>query len=87
MYYACMVALQIRDVPEEVRDALAQRATSRGQSLQAYLWEIVAAEAKRGRNAEVLNRFVGRSDGSRAAAGETAAEVGQARREREARRR
>jgi plasmid stability protein len=87
MYYACMVALQIRGVPQEVRDALAQRAASRGQSLQAYLWDLVAAEARRGRNADVLNRFAGRSDGSVGAAGETAAEVARARRQRERSRR
>ena len=34
-----MVALQIRNVPEEVRKTLAERARGRGQSLQAYLLE------------------------------------------------
>ena len=32
-----MVAVTIRDVPDEVRDQLAARAASRGQSLQEYL--------------------------------------------------
>jgi plasmid stability protein len=80
MKYACMVAIQIRDVPEDVRDALAERAASRGQSLQAFLMDLVASEARRGRNAELLSRFAGRSDGSRSAAGETAAELAGARR-------
>lgn len=31
-----MVALQIRDVPEELRDRLVVLAKQRGQSLQAY---------------------------------------------------
>ena len=32
-----MVALQIRDVPEELRDRLSELASQRGQSLQQYL--------------------------------------------------
>jgi hypothetical protein len=40
------VALQIRDVPEDVRDALAEAAASRGQSMQAYLLDLVAEEAR-----------------------------------------
>ena len=78
-----MVALQIRDVPDDVRDALAERAASRGQSLQTYLLDLVASEARRGRNRDVLSRFAGRSDGSRSAAGQTAAELADARRRRE----
>lgn len=82
MYYACMVALQIRDVPDEVRDALARRAASRSQSLQSYLLDLVATEARRERNADLLRRFAGRSDGSRGATGETAAELADVRRRR-----
>ncbi|HEX5597928.1 MAG TPA: hypothetical protein VFX61_18230 [Micromonosporaceae bacterium] len=70
-----MVALQIRDVPEEVRDALAAHAKSRGQSLQAYLLELVETQAQRLRNTAVLDRFAGRSDGARALPGETAADL------------
>jgi plasmid stability protein len=40
------VAIQIRDVPEEVRDALAEAAAARGQSMQAYLLEVIAEEAR-----------------------------------------
>lgn len=39
-----MVALQIRDVPDEVRDALAAEADERGQSLQGYLLDLVRRE-------------------------------------------
>ncbi len=47
MYYACMtVALQIRDVPEEVRDVLADQAAQRGQSMQAYLLELLQRETR-----------------------------------------
>ena len=57
------VALQIRDVPEEVRDALAEMARKRGQSLQAFLLALVEQEARFARNLAVLKRFEGRTDG------------------------
>jgi plasmid stability protein len=65
-----MVALQIRDVPEDVREALAARAHARGQSLQAFLLALVKDEVRRAANIPVLNRFADRADGSRLAAGE-----------------
>ncbi|MEO5535081.1 MAG: hypothetical protein ABIR17_08125 [Pseudolysinimonas sp.] len=40
-----MVAIQIRDVPERVRDALAQEAERRGTSLQFFLAEVLRREA------------------------------------------
>lgn len=64
MYSACMVALQIRDVPEEVRDALVAVARSRGQSLQMYLLDVVKQQAGFARNLEIIQRFEGRSDGT-----------------------
>lgn len=65
MYYACMtVALQIREVPEEVRDTLVERARNNGQSLQAYLLALIEREAARPHNLFSLNRFVNRTDGS-----------------------
>ncbi len=60
-----MVALQIRDVPDDVRQALAERARARGQSLQAFLLSLVEDEARRSANLALLDRFVGREDGSR----------------------
>lgn len=42
------VALQIRDVPDEVRDLLAEQAHRRGQSMQAYLLDVVTREARLG---------------------------------------
>ena len=77
-----MVALQIRDVPEDVRDSLAVQAKARGQSLQVYLLELVETQARRVRNAAVLDRFAGRSDGSRSLPGETAAELAEQREQR-----
>ncbi len=80
-----MPALQIRDVPEEIRDALAQRARERGQSLQAYLLALVENEARRSRNSELLERFAGRSDGSRLTPDEAAGALTAARAERQER--
>lgn len=65
-----MVALQIRDVPDNVRQALADRAAGRGQSLQAFLLSLVTDEADRSVNRAVLQRFSGRSDGSHLTAAE-----------------
>jgi hypothetical protein len=42
MYNAIMVSIQVRDVPEQVRDTLAEVARSRGQSMQAYLLSLLA---------------------------------------------
>ncbi|MGA4729804.1 FitA-like ribbon-helix-helix domain-containing protein [Micromonospora taraxaci] len=78
-----MVALQIRDVPEEVRDALAAQAKARGQSLQAYLLELVETQARRLRNPATLARFAGRSDGVGALRGESAAELTEQREQRD----
>jgi hypothetical protein len=59
MYSAFMVvALQIRDVPEHVRDAIAQRAARQGQSMQAYLLALVQREARLLRNAEAFDRTI-----------------------------
>ncbi|MGH3793609.1 MAG: FitA-like ribbon-helix-helix domain-containing protein [Pseudonocardiaceae bacterium] len=70
-----MIALQIRDVPEEVRDVLVERARARGQSMQAFLLALIQAEAQRARNAAVLARFAKRTDGTRSTPGQTAAEL------------
>lgn len=85
MYYACMVALQIRDVPDEVRDQLVERATMQGQSLQAYLLALVEADARRARNLDILRRFADRRDGSRLGRRQATSAVRAARGERGAR--
>jgi hypothetical protein len=84
MYDACMVALQIRDVPEETRLALTERAGERGQSLQGFLLDLVNAEAERSRNRAILARFEGRTDGARLAGTERTAALDAARVERDA---
>jgi antitoxin FitA len=52
-----MVALQIRDVPEDLRDRLSELARQRGQSLQAYLFDVISDEARRQDNLAILDRF------------------------------
>ncbi|WP_410870353.1 hypothetical protein [Nocardia sp. A7] len=52
-----MVALQIRDVPEPLRDQLVALAQRRGQSLQAFLFDLVRDEARRQDNIAVLKQF------------------------------
>ena len=59
-----MVALQIRDVPEDLRDKLAVIAGERGQSLQAYLFDVIKDEVRRRDNLAVLQRFSGTSYGA-----------------------
>ncbi|WGX95918.1 hypothetical protein [Nocardioides sp. L-11A] len=53
-----MVALQIRDVPEEVRDVLALSARDHGQSLQAYLLDLVTREARFRQNVDIFHSSV-----------------------------
>ncbi|HWH97738.1 MAG TPA: hypothetical protein VNS80_05175 [Pseudolysinimonas sp.] len=45
-----MVAIQIRDVPDAVRDALAGEAERRGVSLQSFLADVLEREAASARN-------------------------------------
>ncbi|WP_024800642.1 hypothetical protein [Nocardia sp. BMG51109] len=54
------VAIQIKDVPEEVRDAIAARAAARGQSTQVYLRELLEREFRAERNKHLLESLVGR---------------------------
>jgi len=49
-----MVVLTIRDVPDEVRDALGQDARERGQSLQAFLLSVLKRQAAYSRNRQLL---------------------------------
>ncbi len=79
-----MVALQIRDVPDEVHQTLAKRARARGQSLQAFLLSLIEDEARRSANLALLDRYAERDDGSRLSAKEAAVALDQARTERDA---
>jgi hypothetical protein len=59
-----MVALQIRDFPEEVRDILAARARENGQSLQGLLLSLVVREAAFARNVDLIRDIESWSEGS-----------------------
>jgi hypothetical protein len=48
------VVLTIRDVPDEVRDLLAQEARERGQSLQSFLLYVLRRQADYGLNRQIL---------------------------------
>ncbi len=48
------VAITIRDVPEDVRDALGEDARRQGQSLQAFLLGVLTRQARFARNQRIL---------------------------------
>lgn len=52
-----MTAIQIRDVPPEARDALAERARQRSQSLSLYLRDVILREAGFARNAALVDEI------------------------------
>lgn len=80
-----MVALQIRDVPAEIRRTLAEQAAARGQSLQAFLLALVTDEARRSTNLVLLERFGARHDGSQLSIGQLGETTDRARAERDVR--
>jgi antitoxin FitA len=53
------VAIQIKDVPEEVRDAIAARAATRGQTTQVYLRALLEREFRAERNKRLLESLAG----------------------------
>ncbi|GAA1632111.1 MULTISPECIES: FitA-like ribbon-helix-helix domain-containing protein [Brevibacterium] len=52
-----MTAIQIRDVPPEIRDQLAARAREKGQSLSSYLRDVIIREARFADNARVIDEI------------------------------
>jgi hypothetical protein len=79
-----MVALQIRDVPEQLRDRLSELAAQRGQSLQAYLFDVISDEARRQDNLAILDRFGHGAYNSRLASADVTGTLQAARAERDA---
>lgn len=49
------IALQIKDIREEVRDAIAARAAAQGQSMQVYLRELLEREFRAERNKHLFD--------------------------------
>lgn len=54
--------LQIRNVPQEERRKLKARAAARGESLNAYLLDVISREVARPTVREVLDRAARRSE-------------------------
>lgn len=52
-----MAVLTIRDVPDDVKDALARDARERGQSLQAFLLGVLQRQAAFSRNRQLLSEI------------------------------
>jgi len=62
MYSVYMSALlQIRNVPDHTRRALKSRAAARGESLNAYLLDVIEREVARPTVKEVLDRAARRA--------------------------
>lgn len=59
-----MASVQIKNVPDNVRRVLRERAASEGQSLQEYLLARLIREAETPTLEEVLNRAGGRAGGA-----------------------
>jgi plasmid stability protein len=57
---ACMPAITIRDVPDQTRDQLAERAAASGRSLQQYLRAELIRLAERPDNHAIATRAQGR---------------------------
>ncbi|MGI8307884.1 hypothetical protein [Saccharopolyspora hattusasensis] len=49
-----MSAIQIKNVPDDVRETLVEAAKIKGQSLQSYLLDALAEQAHLARNTELL---------------------------------
>lgn len=64
MHNAYMPLIQIRDVPEAVRDELARKAAAAGQSMQAYLLGELTKLAERPSVAEIVRRAQDRAKSS-----------------------
>lgn len=63
MYNACMPHVQVRDVPEEIHQALVRRAEHAGQSLQQFLSAQLVTIAATPTIDEVLERIERRPKG------------------------
>ncbi len=61
MHNEYMSLIQIRDVPESVRDEIARKAAAAGQSMQAYLLGELTRLAERPSMAEIVRRAQARA--------------------------
>lgn len=65
MHNGCMALIQIRDVPEPVRNEIARKAAVAGQSMQAYLLAELTKLAERPSMAEIVTRAQARAAATR----------------------
>jgi type II secretory pathway component PulM len=77
-----MTNVQIRDVPEPVVDTLRSAASRRGESLQRYLAEVLACQARVEATAGVMSEAAADAATSAAAPFDAAAVIREARDER-----
>lgn len=80
-----MVNIQVRDVPEELRDTLATAARERGQSMQAYLMTLLEEAGRRTRSVAMLKRLDSMGGGYTGSESDAAAEIAEMRAERDRR--
>jgi plasmid stability protein len=66
--------LQIRNVPDEAREALKARAAARGESLNTYLLRLLQRDVARPTVQEVLDRAARRAEQAQGSAVEALAE-------------
>ncbi|MCP3819371.1 hypothetical protein NLX86_15040 [Streptomyces sp. A3M-1-3] len=71
-------------MPEDLRDRLAAIASERGQSLQAYLFDLVNDEVRRRDNLAVMERFSQKRYGTRLSVDDVVGALHRERAEREA---
>lgn len=63
---ACMKNVQIRDVPDTIHAILTERAASENKSLQVFLTELLAHEARKSASAATLLRIARETSSSAA---------------------
>ena len=63
MYNACMPNVQVRDVPNDIHEALVRRAEAAGQSLQQFLARQLAEIATTPTVNEILDRVAQQQTG------------------------
>ena len=79
-----MTTLQIKEVPENIRDTLAAEAKRQGRTMQSLLFELLTEAAGRARNTAILAQFAHRTDGYRSDGSDDTVElIRQARSERD----
>jgi len=80
-----MVNIQVRDVPDYIRDAVAAEADERGQSMQSYLLSTLEAIARRRRAIAMLKKLDTMGGGYTGPAADAVEEIAAQRAERDRR--